>query len=134
MQSRLLLDERPLVVLPQLAKSIGLNESIVLQQVHYWLHNKIQEPEKYKDSYKDGYLWVYNSIEEWNKQFPFWHKNTIIRTIKSLIDKGLLIKSDKNYNKSQYDRTSWYTIDYLKFEELQEKTCVIPDYYKNLKR
>ena len=134
MRSRLLLDERPLIILPNLATAIGLNEAIVLQQFHYWLNNKIHEPEKYEETYKDGYMWVYNSIEKWKEQFPFWHKNTIIRTINSLIDQGLIIKADKNYNKSKYDRTNWYTIDYLKFEELQERICVVPDYYKNLKR
>lgn len=39
--SNLLLDEPPLQVMPTLATKVGLNESIVLQQIHYWL--KIKE-------------------------------------------------------------------------------------------
>ena len=35
--SRLLIDEPPLQVLPSLAREIGLNEAIMLQQIHYWL-------------------------------------------------------------------------------------------------
>ena len=35
--SRLLLEDEPLVVLPKLATVIGLNEAIILQQLHYWL-------------------------------------------------------------------------------------------------
>ena len=34
---RLLIDEPPLMVLPSLAAVIGLNEAIMLQQIHYWL-------------------------------------------------------------------------------------------------
>lgn len=35
--SKLLLDDEPLVILPKLAAAIGLNEAIILQQLHYWL-------------------------------------------------------------------------------------------------
>ncbi len=40
--NNLLLDEHPLLVMPKLATLIGLNEAIVLQQVHYWLIGKEQ--------------------------------------------------------------------------------------------
>ncbi len=36
--AKLLLNEQPLVVLPELACKIGLNEAIILQQLNYWLH------------------------------------------------------------------------------------------------
>ena len=35
--SRLLINEPPLIVLPSLAKEIGLNEAIIVQQIQYWL-------------------------------------------------------------------------------------------------
>lgn len=34
--SKLLISESPLLVLPSLAETIGLNEAIVLQQIHFW--------------------------------------------------------------------------------------------------
>jgi hypothetical protein len=34
--SKLLLDEQPLLIMPKLATKIGLNESIIVQQIHYW--------------------------------------------------------------------------------------------------
>lgn len=34
--SKLLLDSNPLVIIPELAVAVGLNESIILQQLHYW--------------------------------------------------------------------------------------------------
>ena len=63
--SKLLLDENPLMIMPQLAVKIGLNESIVLQQIHYWLEiNRKADKNK-----RDGFYWTYNSYKEWQKQF-----------------------------------------------------------------
>ncbi|MGG3843289.1 DnaD domain-containing protein [Anoxybacillus kestanbolensis] len=112
MATRLLMDEEPLVILPSLAATIGLNESIVLQQLHYWLErsNHIHE----------GYKWVYNTYEEWQEQFPFWSISTIRRIINKLEEKGLIIVS--NFNKSKIDKTKWYRIDYEKLTQLEQTT------------
>lgn len=101
-----LLNEPPLLIMPSLAVRIGLNESIVLQQIHYW--NVINENNK--NNFRDGYYWTFNSVKEWNKQFPFWSKNTIVRLLNRLEDKGLVVTG--NYNKLKFDRTKWYRIDY----------------------
>lgn len=97
-----LINESPLVILPTLAKCIGLNEAIVLQQVHYWLTKK-------KHFYDEKY-WTYSTYKEWLKQFPFFSESTLIRTVRKLEDMGLL--TSNNYNKNAYDRTKWYTINY----------------------
>lgn len=102
MNNGLLIPEPPLQVLPSLACKIGLNESIVLQQFHYWLQRS--------NNIKDGYKWIYNSYKEWAKQFPFWSEHTIRRTINSLETQGYLISG--NYNKAGFDKTKWYRIDY----------------------
>lgn len=108
--SKLLLPEQPLVILPMTAKIIGLNEAIILQQVHYWLLTS-----KHKH---DGFFWIYNTYIEWQKQFPFWSKNTVRRTIKSLEKKELLVVG--NYNKIKIDQTKWYRIDYSKLDQLAQ--------------
>lgn len=110
MATKLLLDEEPLVVLPSLAASVGLNESIVLQQLHYWLERSTHVYE--------GYKWVYNTYEEWQEQFPFWSVSTIRRIISKLEEKGLIIVG--NFNKSKIDKTKWYRIDYEKMNALSE--------------
>jgi hypothetical protein len=111
--SNLLLDEHPLLIMPKLATVIGLNESIVLQQIHYWTEiNK-----KSGNNYKDGYYWTFNSAPNWNLQFPFWGIATIKRIFASLESKGLLVTS--NYNKLKFDRTKWYRIDYNRLDALQ---------------
>src|ERR1700704_2509942 len=102
--SKLLIYEPPLQILPSLAIKIGLNEAIVLQQIHYWISNPLNK------NIVDGRKWVYNTYDQWGVQFPFWSKNTIIRTIESLESKKLIISN--SFNKLFRDRTKWYTIDY----------------------
>lgn len=107
--SNLLLDDRPLVIQPKLAELLGdLDEAVILQQIHYWLEKRL--------NIKDGYSWVYNSMVEWNKQFPWLSLKTLKRKFKSLEDKGLLITG--NYNKAKFDRTKWYRINYDAFSSL----------------
>jgi hypothetical protein len=112
--SKLLLDSQPLLVIPELAAKIGLNECIVLQQIHYW--NEINK--KANNNYRDGHYWTFNSIVQWQDQFPFWSKNTIQRTFTNLEKMKLVITG--NYNKLKIDRTKWYRIDYKVLQALEE--------------
>lgn len=111
--SKLLLDQQPLLVMPQLAAKIGLNESIILQQIHYW--NEINK--KANNNLRDGHYWTFNSVEGWQEQFPFWSKSTINRTINNLEKMKLVVSS--NYNKLKIDRTKLYRIDYNALETLE---------------
>ena len=116
MTSKLIIDEPPLQVIPSLAVLIGLNEAIVLQQIHFRLRISKNE--------RDGYRWVYNTQAEWQEQFPFWSLATVKRTLASLRDKGLIVTDA--YNRSPFDRTTWYRIDYDKLRELSSSSeCAI---------
>ncbi len=108
----LLFDKHPLIVNPTLATLIGLNESIILQQIHYWLElNKQAGRNK-----RNGQIWTYNSYENWQEQFPFWSLRTIRRTFTILKNRKLIITA--NYNKLSLDRTIWYRINYNKLKQL----------------
>ncbi|MED4922929.1 DnaD domain protein [Anoxybacillus geothermalis] len=106
----LLLDDQPLVILRQLAVAIGLNESIVVQQLHYWLEKS--------ENVHDGYKWVYNTYEDWREQFPFWSESTIRRIITKLEKIGIIVSA--NFNRSKIDKTKWYRIDYDKLAEFTQ--------------
>jgi hypothetical protein len=106
--NNLLLDDKPLVVIPSLAVAVGLDESIVLQQLHYWLLRSTNE--------RDGRKWVYNTTKEWAQQFPFWTEEVIKRIMRSLRDKEVVITA--RYNEMKIDRTLWYTIDYDKLNAI----------------
>lgn len=120
--SNLLLDERPLIVLPSLAAMLNsLDEAVILQQIHYWIEKR--------QNYREGRYWVYNSMENWMQQFP-WIKSrtTLTRYFNKLEAKGLLITG--NFNKAGFDKTKWYTIDYSAlsdFEQRLYRTCTTSD-------
>ena len=106
--------EQPIVINKELAKVIGLNEAIVLQQIEYWIN--INEKAKKENNFKEGYYWTYNTIDQWQKEFPFWSYNTVKRTLAKLENKKVLITATLN-NKG-YDRTKWYRIDYSALDNL----------------
>ena len=109
--SKLLINEVPLMCLPSLAVKIGLNEALFIQQLHYWVDRS--------KNIIDGRQWVYNTMADWSKQFPFWSQKTLSRTISNLEKQKLVISG--NYNQKGYDRTKWYTIDYLALEGLEKE-------------
>lgn len=115
--SKLLINDQPVMVLPKLAEAIGLNEAIVLQQIHYWL-TTYQEADK-EDHYRDGKWWVYNTKAEWQENFPWWSESTVWRTLTALRESELVRTTD-TYNKKGYDRTLWYTINYKTLAELEK--------------
>jgi len=114
--SKLLINQPPLQVLPKLAIKIGLNEAIILQQLHYWLERSV--------NIREGRKWIYNDYAQWQEQFPFWSERTIQRTFLSLEKLGIVVS--KQFEKYTSDHTrrnrrKWYTIDYPKFEELENQ-------------
>lgn len=101
----LLINEPPLQVLPSLAKKVGLNEAILLQQLHFRL--------LISSNVRDGHKWVFKTYEEWREEFPFWSVDTIKRVIRKLENEGYVI-STSAYNKMKMDKTKWYRINYSK--------------------
>ena len=101
--SNLLINEPPLQVLPSLAVLVGLEEAIILQQLHYWLL-------KSEAHQIDGAPWIYNSYKQWHDQFPFMSERVIGSAFRKLEEFGVVIAA--NHGSQSYDRTKWYTIDY----------------------
>lgn len=126
--SKLLIDDRPLIVLPKLATAIGLNEAIVLQQIHFWV--EVYKKANKTHHYQDGEWWVWNTGKEWKENFPFWSESTVWRALESLrgsylpkvgdtkIGRGPLVITGR-FNKEGYDRTLWYRIDYEELEQVE---------------
>lgn len=108
-----LFDEQPIFANKTLAKEIGLNEALVLQQINYWLEiNK-----KQGKNFFDGRYWTYNSIRSWHENdFDYLSIDTVKRTFAKLEKSGFLVVG--NYNKDPRDKTKWYSINETKLEEL----------------
>lgn len=102
-KQKLLIPSRPLQLLPELAVRIGLNEAIVVQQVHYWLRNSGRE--------REGRIWIYKTYPEWHEQdFPFWSNSTIGRIFRGLEDDLILIS--KQFDASEWSHKKYYSIRY----------------------
>lgn len=111
---KLLIDEQPLQCQPSLAAVLGsADEAIVLQQLHYWLSrtNNVQS---------DGHKWIYNSMADWLKQFPWINsRNTLSGYFNDLEKRGLVITG--NFNKVKFDKTKWYRINYDALTDLEQR-------------
>ena len=101
------------LIIPELAKELGLDETIVLQQVHYWLQRC--------GKVIDNVIWIYNSFNEWTEQFSYWSISKVKRVFYSLEKEGLLIS--RKINKSKKDHTKWYSINYKKLTSFVNISC-----------
>jgi hypothetical protein len=87
-----------------------------LQQLHYWL----KKPAAHVREGFDGISrrWIYNTYEEWHRQFPFWSAEVIRKIVSQLESKGLILT--ERHNKRRGDQTKWYAIDYEVLNKLFE--------------
>lgn len=102
MTSQLLINEPPIQVLPTLAREIGLNEAIVLQQLHYWVNLQFS-----RHLFDDRY-WVRYSPKQWEQQFSFWDKKTLHRALNNLGRLEVVTSFEADGSKA----ATYYTIDY----------------------
>ena len=100
------------IIIPELAKELGLEETIVVQQLHYWLQRC--------GKLVDNAIWIYNSFDEWSNQFSYWSVSKIKRIFYSLEKQKIIVS--KKINKSNSDHTKWYSIDYDKLSLLLENS------------
>ncbi len=98
----------------QLAAEIGIAESVVLQQIHYWLTKECGR-------IVDGVRWIYNSYQEWQAQMPFLGLSAIRRAI-AFLEREKLIKSER-FDEKRWNQTKFYTIDYERLKALQLSIC-----------
>lgn len=132
-ESRLLYDERPLVLIPELARLLktqkgfsGIDEALVLQQVHYWviLNQRADRNEQ------GGFFWTYNTFKAWAEQFAFlWSESTLKRIFARLEKAGFLVSG--RFNKSNIDRTKWYRVNYEALDRLCQNDPSIVSSWNN---
>lgn len=84
----------------ELAKTIGLNESIVVE--------KLYEHVEKAGTPLNGQVWIERTYEDWQEDFPFWSITTIKRIFASLKKQGLILI--EQHGKHCYDRTNWYAL------------------------
>ena len=112
----------PKVINTELACLLGLNEAIVLQQLHYW----IEKNKATATNYHDSRYWTYGTVQEYrDRDFRFWSFDTVKRTLTKLIKLGFVLQG--NYNKMKLDQTKWYSIDYTALDKWIADHAHTPD-------
>lgn len=106
-----LTNEPTMVIQPSLACLYDWG-GVILQQIHYWLNTPNV------GIMHEGHRWVYNSYSQWQDQFPWLSKNTIIKYIQKMEDDGVLIS--KRIKASSNNQVKHYRIDYQKLVHLLE--------------
>lgn len=90
----------------------GIEEATLLWHITYWV-------EKNKANNKncfDGRYWTYNSASALQEMFPFWSIKQIRRILKSLEDKGAIVRGQ--WSEDKYDHTYWYTLGDCQNEQI----------------
>lgn len=120
MAKTLLFDEYPLVLSPTLITLLGFGESAIIQQIHYQIQFKEQDPIRYKDHFFDGFYWVIYSYQEWQFIHPYLGSTkTIQRMVNRMIDLEIIVvrkderaKYNEGTKRYECDHRYWYRIDY----------------------
>lgn len=85
-----------------IAKEYGLTEAVLLNNLWFW----VKKNEANEMHFHDGEYWTYNSVKAMESLHPYLTEKKIRNAISHLKDEGILLIG--NYNKSPYDRTTWY--------------------------
>lgn len=85
-----------------IAEKYGVNAAIILNNMYFW----IKKNEANNVNFYDGCYWTYNSVKAFCDLFPYLSKSQITTALKKLEAAGVI--KTGNYNKSAYDRTTWY--------------------------
>lgn len=109
--SSVLTNETPIFFQTVLAIKIGVNEAIFVEKLRYLLNPKFNK------NIRGGKCWVYNTYTQWLEIFPFWSRNTLVRTIQSVEKQELVTSFHMCRDKS--NRTKWYTLNYEKLGSLE---------------
>ena len=120
---------------PDIAAQVGCNAAVIYQNLFYWAEKNAANDRHFYD----GRWWTYNSITAFADLFPYLTGKQIRTALDKLESTGLIVSGC--FNKSNYDRTKWYSPTCLneqahlpkKANEVAQKGKPIPDINTNNK-
>lgn len=113
-KSKLITPEKPLLIAPLVAREIGLEAAIILQQIHYFSQNS-------KHILDDGKRWFYLTLEGWAEKLPFLKMSAIRRAITHL--KKLNLIDVCRHSRWTWYQANWYTINLENVKALWDRIC-----------
>jgi hypothetical protein len=91
----------------QLAVEIGVDEALLFQNIAHWVERNMLNKEAH--NFREGRYWTYNSQETLLSLFPYMkNRIKVKRVLDRLEELDLIMKG--NFNKTPYDKTTWYTL------------------------
>lgn len=98
------------------AEEYGIEAAILIQGIQLGLALN-----RYKETHNHfGRVWMYNSVAEWQRTYPFMSESTIKRALQKLRDDKIIevMQLDKN----PMNKTNWYTLTNRlgQFEPMEE--------------
>lgn len=100
-----------------IAEKYGVNISIFLNNMGYWIKHNIAN-EKH---FHDGRYWTYNSVKSYSILFPYWTIKQVRTIINQCVSHELVVKG--NYNERKYDQTQWHGLTDLGLKLLNLPIC-----------
>lgn len=97
----------------ELIKHIGVTETLIFSQIHFWCDRN----KRNRKGAANGYYWCKRSTREFSeKDFEGITDRTIRRSLKKLQDLGLIVVG--KIKGAKVDNTNSYRVDYKRVEEL----------------
>lgn len=87
---------------PNVAAQHGITEAVIIQHFQFW----IKTNKRKGINENEGRTWTYVTVKELSEWFDYLSEKQVRTAISNLVDAGVLMKG--NFNRSQYDRTTWY--------------------------
>ena len=89
----------------EIATVYGVDAAAVLNNLYFWVNLNRANGEHFYE----GRYWTYNTQENFLKLFPYLKNRDKVKRVVSALEKaGLILKG--NFNKKNYDRTTWYAL------------------------
>ena len=100
-----------------LAVRFGQENSVILSNLCYWIRHNAQN----NINFFEGRFWTYNTLNAFQKQFPYFTVNQIRTILNNLKKSGAVLTG--NFNRVAFDRTLWYSVSDEVFSIYEGKTA-----------
>ena len=78
--------------------------ALLFSHIKYWTDKNM----KAGKNIHNGKAWMYDTLKHFHEFFPFMSKQSLSRALDKLVGHGFILKG--NFNKTTYDRTTWYAL------------------------
>ena len=86
------------------AATCGVNAALLFSHIKYWTDKNMKSGK----NIHNGKAWMYDTLSSFQISFPYLTQKEIRNALSILCKHGLVMKG--NYNKTAFDRTTWYAL------------------------